>query len=89
MSASDYGYAADSSYHSTILSGYNTKTITLSNWLYSQGAERTSFGYIIYYDGSVSGSSEPWPVRPVVYLDSSVYIIDGDGSITNPYQIGM
>jgi len=28
-------------------------------------------------------------VRPVIYLDSSVYIVSGDGTEGNPYQIGM
>ena len=32
---------------------------------------------------------EGYAVRPVVYLDSSVYIINGDGTEGNPYQIGM
>ena len=27
--------------------------------------------------------------RPVLYLDASVYKIDGDGSLKNPYIVGM
>ena len=28
-------------------------------------------------------------VRPVLYLDSSVYVMDGNGSVSDPYIIGM
>ena len=30
-----------------------------------------------------------YAARPVLYLDSNVYIIDGNGSISDPYIIGM
>ena len=102
MAPSDYGYAASSDYHTTKLSGYNTSDITGSNWLYGTGNEWTSVArssnYLnfIEHTGSViaTASQDPtsyygYGVRPVVYLDPSAYIISGDGTEGNPYQIGM
>ena len=37
--------------------------------------------YNISYNG--------YSVRPVVYLDSNVYVVSGDGTQSNPYQIAM
>ncbi|MBQ7031774.1 MAG: hypothetical protein IJN13_05380 [Bacilli bacterium] len=97
MTASDYGYAADSSFHDTTMSSYDSAVAT--NWL-SNGA-----GYLIIYENSgssagiikvdsdgglsVASGTSLVPVHPVVYLDSSVYIVSGDGTVGNPYQIGM
>ena len=102
MSVSDYGYAANSSYHDTYLSNYNTLEITGTNWLYGQGYEWTISQYTSNTSQALSiegsGSSgrisngtvdSGYSVRPVVYLDPSVYIISGDGTEGNPYQIGM
>ena len=33
------------------------------------------------YDGNVA--------RPVLYLDPSVYVVDGSGTMSDPYIIGM
>lgn len=30
-----------------------------------------------------------YAARPVLYLDSSVYVIDGSGTMSDPYIIGM
>jgi len=46
---------------------------------YSDGS-----GYLESYSASGGDS-----VRPVVYLNSGVYVVSGDGSIINPYQIAM
>jgi len=92
MTASDYGYASG---QTTIL-GESLSSYVGSNWMYSQGYEWTvtksgsnilvinSQGRLYNYS-AVSGAS----VRPVVYLDSSVYLTSGDGTITNPYIVGM
>ena len=40
-------------------------------------------GISSYFTGATSG------VRPTLYLSSSVQIIDGDGSINNPYKLGL
>ncbi|MBQ8901562.1 MAG: hypothetical protein IJY87_00655, partial [Bacilli bacterium] len=97
MSASDYGYAISGITYSSIelssLSSYEQ-----NNWLYGQGYEWTLTPYstsnvlYVYRDGNVvnyDGAIYGYAVRPVVYLDSSVYIISGDGTEGNPYQIGM
>ena len=98
MAASDYGYATSSSYHSAGMSNQNSSR-SLQNWLSGQGYEWTNVqgvDYAIYAlfiaDTGVlteNNAHYGYAVRPVVYLDSSVYIVSGDGSITNPYQIGM
>ena len=100
MSASDYGYA--SSTHTAALSAYNTLALTSINWLYGKGCEWTLTApsgpsnsiYALYVadSGSVYFSSSPeigYAVRPVLYLKNSVYVVSGDGTEANPYQIGM
>jgi len=92
MNVTDYALAATGVTSSMYLSGLFT------NWLYATGFEctmtRVSNSSVHYIDGGgyVAGGYEAnlnCAVRPVVHLDSSVYIISGDGSITNPYIIGM
>ena len=102
MSASDWGYAASSSYHSITMGTYTSSSnnATSTSWIFNNGYEWTSiqgsgytyiplfvssYGYLYNYFDSPSGYS----VRPVVYLDSSVYIVSGEGTEANPYQIGM
>ena len=101
MYASDYGYSvlASSCARTTNLRDYNTAECSGQSWLYGQGKEWTitpyssrsyvfhmrHYGYL--YDNSVIYAG--YSVRPVLYLDSSVYVIDGNGSINDPYIIGM
>ena len=97
MTASDYGYAAPSSYHTTYMDSYQTTYVR--NWLSGQSVEWTIILYrgssnaslTIDYVGRINNRKTYFGanVRPVVYLDSSVYIISGDGTEGNPYQIGM
>ena len=104
MAASDYGYASSSSYHSTSMAAYDREAIILTNWLYGQSSEWTtnrdtegsaysnsnvsinvySNGYVT--TGVATGSSH---VRPVVYLDSLVYVTSGTGTLLDPYQLGL
>jgi len=97
MTASDYGYAG-TDYNNVInssLFGNNTTT----NWLYGNGDERTSIGsltkttstIVLTYWGTLENNSIhiSYAVRPVVYLDPSVYVISGEGTEENPYIIGM
>ncbi len=37
----------------------------------------------------LSGTTSVFDIKPTLYLDSSVYVIDGDGSLEDPYIIGM
>jgi len=100
MSASDYGYAASSNYHSTVIYNFaNSDAITLTDWLFSYGDEWTNIqssnnsaqALSVYGTGLLLNvyAYDVAPFRPVVYLDSSVYIVSGDGTQTNPYIIGM
>jgi len=101
MTASDWGYAASSSFHSIDMFSYTSSSnkATETSWIFNNGYEWVSIqsststyralqvhvsGYLLH-DYAFYG----FAVRPVVYLDSSVYIISGDGTEGNPYQIGM
>ena len=101
MYPSDYGYSvlASSCARTTNLGSYNNATCAGQSWLYGQGNEWTLTPYSsvsnsvfsLNYYGYLSslGASNGNSARPVLYLDSSVYVIDGNGSISDPYIIGM
>ena len=101
MYPSDYGYSVLSSScaRTTNLSSYSTATCAGQSWLYGKGYEWTltprssSSNFVSFLNdygtlgngGAYIGSGS----RPVLYLDASVYKIDGDGSLNNPYIVGM
>ena len=101
MYPSDYGYSVLSSScaRTTNLEFYSSANCAGQSWLYGKGYEWTltpsssnSFGvFCLDYVGSVSNLSADYGYgsRPVLYLDASVYKIDGDGSLNNPYIVGM
>ena len=101
MYTSDYGYSvlASSCARTTYLGSYSKSTCSGQSWLYGQGDEWTltpssasdSYVNVIYNVGymTIGGALGPNGVRPVLYLDSNVYVIDGNGSISDPYIIGM
>ena len=103
MSSSDYGYASSSCYNSANMDSMNTTTCAGSNWLYGKGAEwtlsqdfsGTSTVFYITSNGNVHGTfynggvGNGYSTRPVLYLDSNVYVVSGDGSEANPYVLGM
>ena len=101
MYPSDYGYSALSSScaRTTILSYYNTATCAGQSWLYGKGYEWTltpdssknNYVFSLYASGRVYSvnANNGYGSRPVLYLDASVYKIDGDGSLNNPYIVGM
>ena len=101
MYPSDYGYSVLSSSCSrtTNLSDYDTATCAGQSWLYGQGYEwtitprssRSSSVFRVNDSGILNNNNADNgnAVRPVLYLDSSVYVIDGNGSISDPYIIGM
>ena len=101
MYPSDYGYSVLSSScaRTTNLNSYNNATCAGQSWLYGKGYEWTltpnsSGSYSVFslnYSGDLSSSSAYYGngSRPVLYLDTSVYKIDGDGSMNSPYIIGM
>ena len=101
MYPSDYGYSVLSSScaRTTNLGSYNNATCAGQSWMYGQGYEWTitpysSFSVVVFHvdsSGSLSYSSanNGYAARPVLYLDSSVYVIDGTGTQSDPYIIGM
>ena len=102
MYPSDYGYSVLSSScaRTTNLDSYGTSTCAGASWLYGQGYEwlltpfSTESVFVFFfsdsgdlnYDYTVYGYNS---FRPVIYLNASVYKIDGDGSLNSPYIIGM
>ena len=101
MYPSDYGYSvlASSCARTTNLGDYDSATCAGQSWLYGQGYEWTitpssSYSNSVFYldySGNLDSNSaySGRSARPVLYLDSSVYVIDGNGSQNDPYIIGM
>ena len=101
MYPSDYGYSVLSSScaRTTNLGSYNEATCAGQSWLYGQGYEWTitphssysDYVFHLYGNGYLNydRANNGYSVRPVLYLDSSVYVIDGNGSVSDPYIIGM
>ncbi len=101
MYPSDYGYSvlASSCARTTNLGSYSNSTCAGQSWMYGQGYEWTITPnssssdnvFIVNYNGYLSNynASGGLSARPVLYLDSNVYIYDGNGSISDPYIIGM
>jgi len=101
MYPSDYGYSVLSSScaRTTNLGSYSTATCAGKSWLYGKGHEWTLTPYssnssnvfYLHYNGNLYNSFAIYGCgsRPVLYLDASVYKIDGDGSLKNPYIVGM
>ena len=101
MYPSDYGYSVLSSScaRTTNLGSYNNATCAGQSWLYGQGYEWTItpdssdrfYVFRVDNDGYLDSefASAGSAARPVLYLDSSVYVIDGTGTQSDPYIIGM
>ena len=103
MYPSDYGYSVLSSScarTTKLAPSYNSATCTGASWLYGKGTVWTLTPYSsrsdrVFYLNHGNGYlyhasvSDGYGSRPVLYLDASVYKIDGDGSLENPYIIGM
>ena len=101
MYPSDYGYSVLSSScaRTTNLGSYNSAKCAGQSWLYGKGDEWTltpsssssSSVFCLNNYGRVDdyNASDGYGSRPVLYLDASVYKIDGDGSLNNPYIVGM
>ena len=101
MYPSDYGYSvlASSCARTTNLGSYGNSTCAGQSWLYGQGYEWTitpdsSISNRVFYMSSNGALSSDYAsigsaARPVLYLDSGVYMVDGSGTISDPYIIGM
>jgi len=92
MNLSDYGYGTLPEYYWKNLNEYYLNADSY-NWLlkdheYTMTQYDTSTSlYII--NSLANANNEGYPLRPVVYLDPSVYVVSGDGTEANPYQIAM
>ena len=101
MYPSDYGYSVLSSSctRTTNLGSYNSAKCAGQSWLYGKGYELTltpdssssDCVFSLYYNGNLNSNNafNGSGSRPVLYLDASVYKIDGDGSLKNPYIVGL
>ena len=101
MYPSDYGYSVLSSScaRTTNLGSYDSANCAGQSWLYGKGYEWTltptsSYGNYVFRLGDIgyvynNYANYGYGSRPVLYLDASVYKIDGDGSLNNPYIVGM
>ena len=103
MYPSDYGYSVLSSSctRTTNLGSYNSAKCAGQSWLYGKGYEWTLtpnssnynnvfyLDYFGYLDYNIGDADYGYGSRPVLYLDASVYKIDGDGSLNNPYIVGL
>ena len=101
MYPSDFGYSvlASSCARTTNLDDYSTATCGAQSWLYGVGDEHiltphsskndTVFCITPGGSGSYSDHFNGKITRPVLYLDSNVFVYDGNGSISDPYIIGM
>ena len=101
MYPSDYGYSVLSSScaRTTNLGSYSSATCAGQSWLYGKGeawtltpySSNSSNMFDLLFAGSL-GNYYAYTgngVRPALYLDVSVYKIDGNGSLENPYIVGM
>ena len=100
---SDYGYSVLSSScaRTTSLGSYGSGTCAGQSWLYGKGYEWTLTPVSSDSDNVFALTSAGYPndvasfanfgngIRPVLYLDASVYKIDGEGTLDKPYIIGM
>lgn len=105
MYPSDYGYSvlASNCARSTMLGDYDSSKCAGQSWLHGKGytwsithMTDADFGVFVlrtYGDiplhASNPNSCDGYGIRPVLYLDASVYKIAGDGSTSSPYIVGM
>ena len=99
MYPSDFGYTALESdcARTTLLSEYITVACAGASWLSGRSFDLTLTQYTTNATQIISISREGkiaardaignFGVSPVLYLNSSVYLVDGNGSLDNPYII--
>ena len=104
MYLSDYGYASSNCENKKIYdnnsSSNDIRACNTTNWLFKgntewllpQYASRSDAAFDIFSDGYVYNdlvSPRQQGTRPVLYLTASVQIIDGDGTSSNLYTLGL
>lgn len=96
MYASDFGYAISNYTGNLGYSSANSQMV--NNWLFGQSYEWTmtarssSFPVLVSYNGGLNGSNAAfngYAVRPILYLQSNVSKLSGDGTMASPYTLGM
>ena len=75
---------------------YNSNTLELNNdkswvWFISPGASSSYYVFYVGENGMIGNNDAHGfgGIRPTLYLSSSVKIIDGDGSSSNPYKLSL
>lgn len=95
MYASDFGYAISGYTGNLSYSSANSQMV--NNWLFGQSYEWTITAYSssnpvrVVYSGGLNNANayNGYAVRPILYLQSNVNKLSGDGSIASPYTLGM
>lgn len=95
MYASDFGYAISSYTGSLSYSSANSQMV--NNWLFGQSyewtmtADSSSTPFYVNLLGGLNSSTAyaGFAVRPVLYLQSNVNKLSGDGTMASPYVLGM
>ena len=95
MYASDFGYAISGYTGNLSYSSANSQMV--NNWLFGQSYEWTmtanssSSPVLVNNNGGLvySRAYGGYAVRPVLYLQSNVNKLSGDGSIASPYTLGI
>ena len=99
MYPSDYAYAVDLSLCTKDGYNYDNSTCKSNDWLlYSSNqwtimprSSNASLAFIVYSTGYVNLNLHVYnafAARPVLYLKSYVTIVGGEGTSSNPYQLG-
>lgn len=98
MYASDFGYGTLSSQcprtaylYDILCSSNNWFYSNTYEWVLSPNSNRGDYAMYIDDHSGISSSftRNGYLIRPTLYLNENVYVLDGDGSSTNPYIIGM
>ena len=96
MYPSDYGYATSPENWNTLLGYYEQCTdvnwmyMGLNEWTITPDSSDSANVFYVHYSGGLGYfSGYSYSARPVFYLNSNVYVIEGNGSKSDPYIIGM
>ena len=101
MYPSDYGYSSlkTDCPRTTSLHEYSDKGCASKSWLYKSGKEwlitssdttnKRIFNILPEGDLYYLEANYGMCYRPVLYLDSSVYLIEGEGTLDKPYIVGI
>ena len=95
MYASDFGYAISGYTGNLRYSSANSQMV--NNWLFGQSNELTmtvyssSYPVVVLSSGGITDGNAfiGFAVRPILYLQSNVNKLSGDGSIVSPYTLEM